>query len=286
MEQFTGTVTRLVFRNPETTYTVLRLAPDRPVRVKPEAATLSVAGPGGSAQQATFIEDDALPKLITVVGDFSNVEVGQQLWVAGEWIEHAAHGRQFRADRWKVELPTNLAGMQAYLASGMLRGIGPSLAAAIVAAFRERTFDVIEQDPERLLEVPGIGPGRVQTIREVWHEQSAVRNLMAFLQAQNLPPALAIKIYRALGPAAPQIVQSNPYQLTAIRGIGFKTADRIAANAGRPRDAAERLEAGLQFTLASFAEQGHTYMPQGMLVEAPPACWSCPARRSRGRLSI
>jgi exodeoxyribonuclease V alpha subunit len=282
MEQFTGTVTRLVFRNPETTYTVLRLAPDRPVRVKPEAATLSVAGPGGSAQQATFIEDDALPKLITVVGDFSNVEVGQQLWVAGEWIEHAAHGRQFRADRWKVELPTNLAGMQAYLASGMLRGIGPSLAAAIVAAFRERTFDVIEQDPERLLEVPGIGPGRVQTIREVWHEQSAVRNLMAFLQAQNLPPALAIKIYRALGPAAPQIVQSNPYQLTAIRGIGFKTADRIAANAGRPRDAAERLEAGLQFTLASFAEQGHTYMPQGMLVEATAGLLELPSQAVAG----
>src|SRR5206468_778023 len=147
----------------------------------------------------------------------------------GEWMEHPAHGRQFRADRWKVELPTSLAGMQAYLGSGMLRGIGPSLAAAIVAAFRERTFEIIEQTPDRLLEVPGIGPNRVQTIRAVWHEQGAVRNLMAFLQAQNLPPMLAIKIYKALGPAAPQIVQSNPYQLTSIRGIGFKTADRIAA---------------------------------------------------------
>src|SRR5258706_187138 len=114
MEQFTGSVTRLVFRNPETTYTVLRLAPDRPLRV-----------------------------------------------------------------------------------------IGPSLAAAIVAKFQEQTFDVIEHEPERLLQVPGIGPNRIQIIREVWHEQSAVRNLMAYLQAQNLPPTLAIKIYRALGPAAP-----------------------------------------------------------------------------------
>ena len=87
-----------------------------------------------------FIERDVLPKLITVVGEFTSVEVGQQLWVAGEWIEHPAHGRQFRAERWKVELPTSLAGMQAYLASGMLRGIGPSLAAAIVTAYRERTF--------------------------------------------------------------------------------------------------------------------------------------------------
>jgi exodeoxyribonuclease V alpha subunit len=274
MEQFTGSVTRLVFRNPETTYTVLRLAPDRPVRVRPVAALLREAGP----QQATFIENDLLPKLITVVGDFTTIEVGQQLWVAGEWIEHPAHGRQFRADRWKAELPTSQAGMQAYLASGMLRGIGPSLAAAIVAAFRERTFDIIESDPGRLLEVPGIGPNRVQVIREVWHTNSALRNLMAYLQAQNLPPTLAIKIYRALGPAAPQIVKSNPYQLTRLRGIGFKTADRIAANAGRPRDAAERLEAGLLYTLETFAEQGHSYMPQGMLVEAAGSLLELPSQ--------
>jgi exodeoxyribonuclease V alpha subunit len=277
MEQFTGSVTRLVFRNPETTYTVLRLAPDRPLRVKPPAASVGEASSAAGPQQATFIETDALPKLITVVGDFTNIEVGQQLWVAGEWIEHPAHGAQLRADRWKVELPTSLAGMQAYLASGMLRGIGPSLAAAIVAAFQEHTFDVIEHDPERLLQVPGIGPNRIQVIREVWHEQSAVRNLMAYLQAQNLPPTLAIKIYRALGPAAPQIVQSNPYQLTAIRGIGFKTADRIAANAGRPRDDAERLAAGLQYTLETFAEQGHTYMPQGLLVEAAASLLELPS---------
>src|SRR5258708_1905464 len=151
MEQFTGSVTRLVFRNPETTYTVLRLAPDRPVRVRPPAASVSQANPGAGPQQTTFIESDVLPKLITVVGDFTSIEVGQQLWVAGEWIEHPAHGRQLRADRWKVELPTSLAGMQAYLASGMLRGIGPSLAAAIVAKFQEHTFDVLQQDPERLL---------------------------------------------------------------------------------------------------------------------------------------
>jgi exodeoxyribonuclease V alpha subunit len=268
MEQFTGSVTRLVFRNPETTYTVLRLAPNRPIRLRPAAALAEVSAAGPGPQQESFIEDDALPKLITVVGDFTNIEVGQQLWVAGEWIEHPAHGRQLRADRWKVELPTSLAGMQAYLGSGMLRGIGPSLAAAIVATFKERTFEVIEQDPDQLLRVPGIGPNRVQVIREVWQEQSAVRNLMAYLQAQNLPPALAIKIYRALGPAATQIVQADPYQLTTIRGIGFKTADRIAANAGQPRDGAARLEAGLLYTLDVFAEQGHTYMPRGLLQEA------------------
>jgi exodeoxyribonuclease V alpha subunit len=276
MEQVTGSVTRLVFRNPETTYTVLRLAPERPLRVRSAAAPPNEAA-GGAPQQATFIENDALPKLITVVGDFTNIEVGQKLWVAGEWMEHPAHGRQLRADRWKVELPTSLAGMQAYLGSGMLRGIGPSLAAALVATFQEQTFEVIEHEPERLLQVPGIGPNRIETIRQVWHEQSAVRNLMAFLQAQNLPPTLAIKIYRALGPSAPQIVQSNPYQLTAIRGIGFKTADRIASLAGRAHDDPERLAAGLQYTLETFAEQGHTYMPQGLLVEAAASLLELPS---------
>lgn len=177
MEQFTGSVARLVFRNPESTYTVLRLAPDRPVRLRPTAALAEAASEGQA--QVSFIEGDTLPKLITVVGDFANIEVGQQLWVSGEWIEHPAHGRQLRADRWKVELPTSLAGMQAYLGSGMLRGIGPSLAAAIVAAFQEHTFEVIEHDPDQLAKVTGIGPSRIQVIREVWQEQSAVRNLMA-----------------------------------------------------------------------------------------------------------
>src|SRR4029079_18989946 len=156
MAQITGSITRLVFRNPETTYTVLRLAPDRTVRVKPthggphadgapaapnyDAPAASDSGSRNtSPQQASFIEEDSLPKLVTVVGDFSSIEVGQQLWVMGDWMDHPAHGRQFRADRWKVELPTTLAGMQASLASGLVRGIGPSLASAIVDTFRERT---------------------------------------------------------------------------------------------------------------------------------------------------
>ena len=284
MEQLTGSVTRLVFRNPESAYTVLRLTPDRPVRLRPTATLADSPSAGAGQPQESFIEDDTLPKLITVVGDFTTIEVGQQLWVAGEWIEHPAHGRQLRADRWKVELPTSLAGMQAYLGSGMLRGIGPSLAAAIVAVFQVRTFEVIEHDPDQLLKVPGIGPNRIQVIRDVWQEQSTVRNLMTYLQAQNLPPALAIKIHRALGPSATQIVQSNPYQLTAIRGIGFKTADRIAANAGQPRDAAARLEAGLLYTLDAFAEQGHTYMPRGLLQEAAAGLLELPTPTVAGAI--
>jgi|GEM_PF-3359462 len=257
MEQITGSVTRLVFRNAESTYTVLRLAPDQHLRVRAAPALpaepstagafTATAGAGDaagttSATQASFIENDNLPKLITVVGDFTTVEVGQQLWVLGEWREHPMHGRQFRANQWKVQLPTTLVGMQAYLASGLVRGIGPALASAIVQTFGEDTFDIIENEPERLRAVPGIGA--------VLHDVlvsglAAVTRLMAFLQGQGLPPTLALKICRALGPAAGQIVQTHPYRLTEVRGVGFKTADHSAAEAGLPRDSGERLAAGL-----------------------------------------
>lgn len=283
MEQITGSVTRLVFRNPETTYTVLRLAPDRDPRLKITAPLISAASNpaagradaeagNGSAdtgpRQTSFIEDDLLPKIITVVGDFASVEVGQQLWVAGEWTEHPLHGRQFRADRWKVQLPTTLSGMHAYLASGLMRGIGPSLAGAIIETFGEQTFDVIAQAPQRLLDVPGIGLSRVDLIRKVWAEQAEVRSLMAFLQGQGLPPNLALRIHKALGPSVGHVVQTEPYRLTKVRGVGFRTADRIAAQLGVSREAPDRLAAGLQHALETFAEQGHSYMPREMLLEA------------------
>jgi exodeoxyribonuclease V alpha subunit len=274
MEQLTGSVTRLVFRNPETTYTVLRLAPDKTVRLRvavPETVSTAVAAGDAAAdgpRQASFIETDSLPKLVTVVGDFASIEVGQKLWVMGEWVDHPFHGRQFRAEKWKVELPTSLSGIQAYLASGLVRGIGPSLASAIVETFKEKTLEVIEREPERLLEVAGIGESRVRLIQQVWQEHSAVHALMAFLQAQDLPPALAVKITRALGPGALELIQADPYQLTGIRGISFETTDRIAAQAGLPRDSGARLAAGLRHTLEEFAAQGHTYAPQGLLVDA------------------
>jgi exodeoxyribonuclease V alpha subunit len=292
MQQITGSVTRLVFRNPESTYTVLRLAPDLQLRIRavpaqpgePSTASGPAAEAGAgdaagstSATQASFIENDSLPKLITVVGDFTAVEVGQQLWVAGEWTEHPTHGRQFRADRWKVQLPTTLTGMQAYLASGLVRGIGPALANAIIARFGEDTFDIIENEPQRLREVPGIGASRVQVICDVWAEHAAIRGLMAFLQGHGLPPTLALKIYRTLGPAAGQVVQTQPYRLVEVPGIGFKTADQIAAKAGQPRDSVERLTAGLIYTLNEFAEQGNTYMPQARLVEAAAQLLEVPA---------
>lgn len=274
METLTGSVTRLIFRNPETTYTVLRLVPDKTIRLKQPAGAETVAVPyrakpgDGAPRQASFIEADDLPTLVTVVGDFASVDVGQQLWVMGEWVDHPFHGRQFRADKWKVQMPTSLAGMQTYLASGLVRGIGPTLASAIVAAFQDKTFEVIEHTPHRLLEVPGIGESRVRVISEVWHSQSAVRALMAYLQDQDLPPSLGLKLFKALGPAALELVQADPYRLIEVHGIDFHIADQIAARSGRSSASPERLAAGLRWLMADMAGRGHTYLPRAQAIEA------------------
>ncbi|MGH2521931.1 MAG: helix-hairpin-helix domain-containing protein, partial [Anaerolineales bacterium] len=277
MEQYVGTITRVVFHNEDTGYTVLRLALEREGRKSrngngngshpPDVFTDPDAGNAiDLGRQASLIDLESLPKLITIVGPFAGVEVGQQLRVQGEWMEHPLYGPQLKAEKWEVMLPTTLYGIQAYLASGMVKGIGPALASAIVDTFKEETFDVIDRTPQRLLEVPGIGLNRVKTIAALWQEHGAIRSLMAFLQGQNLPPALAIKIYKALGPAAAQVIQEDPYTLTEIRGIGFKTADRIALQFGLPRDSGERLSAGVIFALGEFSEQGHTYMPYAHLL--------------------
>jgi exodeoxyribonuclease V alpha subunit len=302
MDQLTGSVTRLVFRNPETSYTVLRLAPVPELRVRAAGGErepmADAAGNGHSTgdtpgradapssddgqagtgpRQASFIEADSLPRLVTVVGELGSVEVGQQLWVSGEWVEHPQHGRQFRADQWKVQLPTSLAGMQAYLASGLVRGIGPSLASAIVSLFGDKTFDVIENEPRRLLEVPGIGESRVKIIRDTWQEHSDMRELMAFLQGFGLAPALAMRVARALGPNAAGIAQSQPYRLAGIAGIGFKTADHIAEHMGIARDAEARMQAGLLWALEEFCGQGHSFALRSQLVQAAADLLALPA---------
>jgi exodeoxyribonuclease V alpha subunit len=294
MEQYVGTITRIVFHNEETGYTVLRLALDRDGG-KSRTPDLSLAVFEGDSKsrsqtrQASLIDLDSLPKLITVVGPFAGAEAGQQLRVLGEWMEHPIYGSQFKADKWEVMLPTTLYGIQAYLSSGMVKGIGPTLASAIVDTFKENTFDIIDRMPQRLLEVPGIGEGRLKMITDLWQEHSAIRSLMAFLQGQNLAPALAIKIYKALGPTAAQVIQDDPYRLTEVRGIGFKTADRIALQFGRPHDSMERIAAGVIFALEEFAEKGHTYMPYSHLVavaasllELPPPAVAAVIRQLAG----
>ncbi|HEX5941245.1 MAG TPA: ATP-dependent RecD-like DNA helicase, partial [Anaerolineales bacterium] len=204
--------------------------------------------------------------LITVVGNLPELSPGEHLRLEGHWDKHPRHGSQFKAEVCEQTLPASVAGIQSYLGSGMIKGIGPKLAERIVSHFQEKTFDVIEEDPERLLRVPGIGMDRLQKIAAAWVEQKQVKEIMVFLHSHGVSTNLAVKIYKTYGDAALETVQKNPYQLERdIYGVGFKTADRIAQALGLSAEHPSRIEAGIVFALNEMIENGHVYVPREML---------------------
>ncbi len=216
MDILSGSVERITFYNPENGYTVLRL--------RPEHQTGMQAAPKSSL---TF------DGLATVVGNLPEVSPGEHLRLQGTWDKHPKHGSQFKAELCEQTLPATVAGIQGYLGSGMIKGIGPRLAERIVGQFKEETFTVIEQHPERLLEVPGIGMDRTSRITAAWQEQKQVKEIMVFLHGHGVSTNLAVKIYKTYGDKSLETVQQNPYQLERdIYGVGFKTADRIARASG------------------------------------------------------
>ena len=249
MDSLSGSVERITFYNPENGYTVLRLRPD------------SQAGHRFTYRSALSSEG-----LATVVGNLPEVSPGEHLSLQGQWDNHPKHGPQFKAEICEQTLPATLAGIEGYLGSGMIKGIGPRLAERIVGRFKEETFDVIEQTPERLLEVPGIGLDRTQRITAAWQEQKQVKEIMVFLHGHGVSTNLAVKIYKTYGDAALETVQKNPYQLERdIYGVGFKTADRIAQALGLPSEHPSRIEAGIVFALNEMIEEGHVYVPREAL---------------------
>lgn len=204
--------------------------------------------------------------LATVVGNLPEVSPGEFLQLQGQWDRHPKHGSQFKAEICEQALPATLAGIQGYLGSGMIKGIGPKLAERIVGKFREDTFNVIEGNPERLFEVPGIGMDRVSRITKAWQEQKQVKEIMVFLHGHGVSTNLAVKIYKTYGDRSLETVQQNPYQLERdIYGIGFKTADRIARALGLPVDHPSRIEAGIVFALNEMINEGHVFVPKEML---------------------
>jgi exodeoxyribonuclease V alpha subunit len=248
MDKLTGAVERITFYNPENGYTVLRLRPE--VRGRQRLPGLSRDG------------------LITVVGNLPEVSPGEHLKLDGLWDTHPKHGKQFKAEICTQVLPSTVAGMASYLGSGMVKGIGPKLAERIVECFGEVTFDIIEETPERLEEVSGIGRDRAGKIIAAWEEQKQVKEIMVFLHAHGISTNLAVKIYKEYGDTALQVVQKDPYQLERdIYGIGFKTADRIAQALGLSPEHPSRIEAGIVFALNETINQGHVYVPNGMLVQ-------------------
>jgi exodeoxyribonuclease V alpha subunit len=195
------------------------------------------------------------------------INVGESVELGGEWGMHAQYGRQFKVESVRTILPATIQGMRKYLGSGLIKGIGPVTAERIVRKFGLETLDVIETTPERLYDVLGVGPKRVNIIRRAWDEQRQIKEVMIFLQANGVSTSLAVKIYKAYGDAAISIVRNDPYRLARdIYGIGFITADKIARSLGIAPDAPERAAAGAAYVLSEKANEGHVYVPRSELI--------------------
>ena len=239
METLQGILERIVYESPDTGYTVGRLS----------------------------ARDHA--ELLTVVGNLASVNPGESLLLQGEWVDNARYGRQFQIEKYETILPANVVGLRKYLGSGLIKGIGPKMAALIVRKFGMDTMDVIENEPDKLARVPGIGRKRVEIIKEAWEAQREIKNVMLFLQSHDVSTAHAAKIYKTYGNDAIPIVTENPYQLADdIYGIGFVTADTIAQKLGIDKDAPQRVQAGIKYVLSQKADDGHVFQHHPELIEA------------------
>src|SRR6201747_2104453 len=205
--------------------------------------------------------------LVTVIGHAATISAGEWATASGEWVNDRTHGQQFKARFIRTSAPTSVEGIEKYLGSGMIRGIGPVYARKMVRAFGEKVFDVIEADPDRLREVTGIGPTRAKRITDAWAEQKIVREIMVFLHSNGVGTARAVRIFRTYGVDAVQVMTENPYRLARdIRGIGFKTADAIAMKLGVEKTAMIRVRAGISYALTEAMDDGHCGLPTADLV--------------------
>ncbi len=237
-ETLTGTLERIVYVNEENHYTVAHLQPEN--RREP----------------------------VTVVGNLAAVQCGEVLKLSGRWTTHKQFGRQFQVEKFESVLPVTIAGIRKYLGSGLIKGIGPKFAERIVGHFGDRTLEVIDQYSGKLRDVDGIGPERARRIKDAWNTQKAIRDIMLFLQSYGVSTSQAAKIYKQYGNEAIQVVKGNPYQLARdIYGIGFKTADAIAANMGIPADSSRRIRAGILHMLEELTDEGHTCCPHDELCQ-------------------
>src|SRR6187401_2236904 len=206
--------------------------------------------------------------LVTVVGHAATIVAGEWITASGEWVNDRTHGQQFKARFLKTSPPTSIDGIEKYLGSGMIRGIGRVYAKKLVRAFGEKVFDTIEAEPERLREVTGIDPKRAKRITDAWAEQKVVREIMVFLHENGVGTARAVRIYKTYGADAEQVMTENPYRLARdIRGIGFKTADAIALRLGIERTAMIRVRAGITYALTEAMDDGHCGLPTAELVQ-------------------
>ncbi len=207
---------------------------------------------------------------VSAVGIMPPIAAGEKLKITGEWVEHPIYGKQIKVQGIEIEKPTTLSGIEKYLSSGMIRGIGPATAKLLIKAFGEETLDVLYAQPERLLDVKGIGEKRARMIMESYAEQAQQREAMVFLQSYGVTPSLAVKIFKQYGENVKQVIRQNPYRLVEdVEGVGFKTADKIAASLGIEPDSEYRLSAGVKHALAeATGSAGHCYLPREELAFA------------------
>ncbi|MFI8435742.1 ATP-dependent RecD-like DNA helicase [Streptomyces sp. NPDC079020] len=205
--------------------------------------------------------------LLTVVGALLGAQVGESLRMEGRWGSHSQYGKQFTVENYTTVLPATIQGIRRYLGSGLIKGIGPVMADRITTHFGVDTLDIIEQEPKRLVEVPGLGPKRTKMIAAAWEEQKAIKEVMVFLQGVGVSTSIAVRIYKKYEDASISVVKNQPYRLAAdVWGIGFLTADRIAQAVGIPHDSPERVKAGLQYALSQSSDQGHCFLPEERLI--------------------
>src|SRR5215510_1180685 len=205
--------------------------------------------------------------VVTVVGHAATIAAGEWITASGEWVNDRTHGQQFKARFLRTSPATSADGIEKYLSSGMIRGVGTVYAKKLVRAFGEKVFDIIETTPDRLREVDGIGPVRAASILAAWAEQKIVREIMIFLHSHGVGTALAVRIFKTYGADAIQVMTDNPYRLARdIRGIGFKTANAIAMRLGIEKTAMVRVRAGISYALTEAMDEGHCGLPTDELV--------------------
>jgi exodeoxyribonuclease V alpha subunit len=226
-------------------------------------------------------------ELVTAVGHAATISAGEWVTACGEWVNDRTHGQQFKSRFMRTSAPTTTEGIEKYLGSGMIRGIGPVYARKMVKAFGDKVFDVIEAEPHRLREVTGIGPMRANRITGAWAEQKIVREITVFLHSHGVGTARAVRIFRTYGSDAVQVMTENPYRLARdIRGIGFKTADAIAMKLGIDKTAMVRVRAGISYALTEAMDEGHCGLPTEELVPLACALLEVPAELVQTALDL
>jgi exodeoxyribonuclease V alpha subunit len=245
-----GVVERVTYSNEENGYTIARLLPR------------------GDQE------------LVTIVGNLPSVSVGESLRLEGRWTTHPRFGRQFQVEHYELLLPATTEGIRRYLGSGLIKGIGPVTAGRIVDHFGMETLAVIEEEPQRLRQVPGLGDKRAEMITRAWEAQKVIKEVMLFLQSLQISSALAVRIYKHYGDASPAVVRNEPYRMAReVYGIGFLTADKIAQSVGIPQDSVERTMAGALHLLSSATDEGHSYLPRQELVSKSAELLEAPVER-------